>query len=204
MDDRSDLERLRDVADMMCSAHAWLRDRFSRQSRALDVVILLLSAWVTVLGLAETSIAAKLAPFSLAPTLWAGCLGAGTFGLVLLQTLLDLRSSSDQHARAFDLYFAIRVTAATALADGAVVRSAEIERLEASKPLVVPVPDRLFIRAKQRHLRKLALSEAVSDRPFANLWLVTAKAKLTETYGAMRDEEPAVRTVVPVEGPPRG
>lgn len=178
------LQRRRDVADMMCSGHAWLRDRFSRWAKALDAAVLLLSAWVTVLGLADPDLAGSLAPMSLAPTLWAGCLGAATFGLVLLQTRLDWRSSADQHARAFDLYFEIRNAADAAILDEAMAD--RLMRLEAARPLVIPIPDRLFLPVKQRHLRKVALSHAIRATPFALRPALALRRMVAETWLALR------------------
>lgn len=183
------LDRRRDVADMMCTAHAWLRDRYATRARLLDGTVLLLSGWVTLLGLADQTIAAALAPAAIPPTLWAGCLGAGTFGLALIQTMLDLRSRAGAHARAFDLYWSIRNAAEAAIRNATASHPdlTELERLEASKPLVLALPDALFLRAKRRHLRKRTASAVLNRHPAALLPLLAARDVITNTAVALRN-----------------
>ena len=68
-DFRGELERIRTVSDMLCTAHAGLRDRYARRALWLDLAILGLSTWLVALVFVEPRINLSLTPFGLDPQL---------------------------------------------------------------------------------------------------------------------------------------
>jgi hypothetical protein len=59
---RDELTRVRRVADMLCTGHAILRDRFARQALTVDVAVLGLSTWIVALAFVDPAINARLTP----------------------------------------------------------------------------------------------------------------------------------------------
>jgi hypothetical protein len=113
-----ELQRIRRVADMLCTGHAVLRDRYARRALVLDILTLLLSTWVVALAFVSPSIATILTPFGFNTTIWLGTLSAGTFFLTLLQLKTDWKSKADAHRRTLDLYAEVKREASYLLASG--------------------------------------------------------------------------------------
>src|SRR3972149_4769502 len=82
---RSELERIRRVADQLCTAHASMRDRFKRRAFGLDLAVLLLSAWLTALAFVDPRFHQWLVPLQIDAQLWIGLIGVLTFCLTLVQ-----------------------------------------------------------------------------------------------------------------------
>jgi len=60
---RKEIERIRNVSDMLCTGHAILRDRYERKALALDLSILALATWLSALAFVTPSINLSLTPF---------------------------------------------------------------------------------------------------------------------------------------------
>jgi hypothetical protein len=67
------------VSDSLCTAHAVLRDRFTRRALVLDIVILGSSIWLVAVAFVESNVASKLTPFDWDPQIWIGALATATF-----------------------------------------------------------------------------------------------------------------------------
>ena len=96
---RDELERIRRVADQLCTGHAALRDRYRAISLAMDVVILLSSLWLTAVAFIDPRLSRWLTPADLDPVLWIGLLGVLTFALTLVQLRADWKSRGEAHRR---------------------------------------------------------------------------------------------------------
>ena len=57
---REELQRIRRVSDMLCTAHAGLRDRYSGLALFLDLAVLGLSTWLVALAFVEPRIGVSL------------------------------------------------------------------------------------------------------------------------------------------------
>jgi hypothetical protein len=79
-----EIDRIRRVADMLCTGHAILRDRFARYALFLDLSILGLSLWLVALAFVAPQIEVDLTPFHLRKEIWIGLLSIGTFFLSLV------------------------------------------------------------------------------------------------------------------------
>src|ERR1700686_1849846 len=94
---REEVERIRRVADQLCTAHAALRDRFKRRVLLLDTVILLASAWLTALAFLDPRLSKWLIPFGIDSQLWIGLFGVLVFVLPLIQLKVDWGGKAEAH-----------------------------------------------------------------------------------------------------------
>jgi len=170
---RAELKRIARVADMLCTAHAGLRDKYRLLATCLDLAVLLLSAWVVALAFVEPRINVSLTPFGLDPQLWVGLLGVGVFGLSIVQLRVDWKGRSDAHARAFEAYAEVKRDGDFLLAIGQQITE------QACQPVftrygaagAIPVPEDEFLRRKRRHLLKVAISRHLDSNPAASIHL---------------------------------
>src|SRR5580700_3127453 len=99
MDCSQEIERIRRVSDMLATAHANLRERYSHRAVILDVAVLPLSTWLVSVVFVEPRINLKLTPSGIDPQIWVGLLGILTFFLSIVQLRVDWKRRSDAHKR---------------------------------------------------------------------------------------------------------
>lgn len=187
----SETRRIHRVADMLCTAHADLRDRFARRALALDLGILALAAWLVALAFVDPRINLSLAPLGMDPQIWTGLLAVGTFFLSLLQLKVDWKGRSDAHQRSLDIYGDVKREAGYLLSsteglDEQACRRV-INRYEMAAVISVPIPEREFIQQKQRHKMKIALSKHLDDHPFSSITLTRLKFWLRDNFDRKAD-----------------
>ena len=172
----SEIRRIKRVADQSCSAHSRLRDRFAGRATALDILVLAASAWILSLAFVDPSIALRITPFGLSSTLWIGLLSVATFVATLVQLKLDLRGRSDAHKRACEAQAELKRAAGEAEQQPDAGALAAIKAKQALASAVgVAIPEAEFLKQKQIHLRKVAISRYMDDRPFASIFLLTLR-----------------------------
>lgn len=169
---RAELGRIRRVSDMLCTAHAALRDRFARRALILDLLVLGLSTWLVALAFVEPRINISLTPLHLDPQLWGGLLAVGTFFLTIVQLKADWKSRSEAHGRTLDIYAEVKREAGYLLASDNLQEDA-IRRVQARYDMAsavgVAVPEKDFLSQKRRHLVKIALSRRLDKFPASSL-----------------------------------
>jgi hypothetical protein len=170
-----ELARVRRVADMLCTGHAVLRDRFARMALAVDLVILASSTWIVALAFVSSSLAVRLTPFGWDSTIWIGVLSTGTFFLTLLQIKTDWRGRSDAHKRTLILYAEVKREAGYLLASDQadeVAYRRVLARYDLASAVGVEIPERDFLRLKRHHKLKVLISKHLDDRPATSLILL--------------------------------
>lgn len=169
----ADLDRTIRVSDQSCTAYAILRDRYRRRSTLLDVVILLLSAWLTAMVWVQPVIAEQLTPFKLHKDIWIGFLSVGTFGLSLVQLQVNwkARASSCHQALTVLSTYVKELRPLRASPEPAKIEAA-LERYQAITEPLEPIPEAEFLKMKQRHQIKVRISKHLDTHPGANLWLL--------------------------------
>jgi len=171
---REELERIRRVADTLCTGHAGLRDRCARRALLLDLTILGISTWLVALAFVEPRINVRLTPFGWDGQVWVGVLGAATFFLSLVQMKMDWKGSADAHKRTVDVYAEVKREAGYMLAMGTldeVECRRVLARYDMASAVSVEMPEREFLPQKRRHLMKIALSRHLDAHPAASLLL---------------------------------
>jgi hypothetical protein len=172
---KEELERCRRVADQMVTAHSILRDRFARRALALDIAILILSAWVTTAAFIDPAIAHMISLWRLSPTISIGLVALVTFCLSLFQLKVDWKQRSDRHGQAARAYSTVKFILTRALDDtvaSAPEQQEALERYYGIGEFHVPIPDGKFNRLKQKHLIKVEISKQLSVTPGASRLLI--------------------------------
>ena len=192
VDLKAELKRVARVADILCTAHAGLRDRYRLFATYLDVFILLLSAWVVALAFVEPRINVSLTPFGFDPQIWVGLLGVAVFGLSIVQLRVDWKGRSDAHARAFEAYAKVKGDASFLLAAGREVTEQICQpifiRYDAAG--VTPIPESEFLKQKRRHLLKVAVSRHLDDHPAASIRLMRLRLWIRDNLSSHGSRAP--------------
>jgi hypothetical protein len=175
-DTTKEIQRIRRVSDLLCTAHARLRDKYSRLALVAEVVTLASSTWLLALVFVEPRINTRLTPMGLDPPIWIGFLSAATFFLTILQVRTDWRGKADAHARSLAMYAEVKRECGYLLTSGTIIGLAECQRLLArydmAADLCMAVPERDFLRYKKRHLTKVAISRLLDSHPSASIFLL--------------------------------
>lgn len=169
---RAELERIRRVADQLCTGHARLRDQFSRLATALDLLILGASTWLVALAFVEPGVAVALTPSDVDSRIWMGLLAVVTFFLTLVQLKTDWKGRADAHRRTFDIYAEVKREAGYILAGGEIDGEPSrrvLARYDLASAVGIALPERQFLKQKRRHLIKIALSRHLDTHPSAYL-----------------------------------
>lgn len=176
---REEIERIRSVADMLCTAHAGLRDRLARCALFLDLSILGLSTWLVALAFVAPQFNVSLTPFGLDPQIWSGLVAVSVFFLSIVQVKVDWKGRSAAHERSLAIYAEVKQEAGFLLASGddidEQVCRRVIARYDMASGVGVPIPEREFLRQKRRHKSKVELSRHLDRYPFASIPLTRIK-----------------------------
>lgn len=182
-----EIGRVRRVADMLCTAHAALRDRYSFRAFVLDLLILALSIWLVALAFIEPRIGLMFTPFGLEPLVWAGLLGVFTAILTVFGMRVDWRGRSEAHSRSLETYAQVKREAGFLLTSG---RNLDPEacrevlsRNDMASAVSVPIPEADFLGLKRRHLQKLALSRYLDTHPSAWIWWISLQFWIRDNFG---------------------
>jgi hypothetical protein len=181
---RDEVERIRRVADQLCTGHASMRDKFRRRAIGSELIILLLSAWLTALAFVDPRFHPWLVPLQLDAQLWIGLIGVLTFCLTLVQLQLNWRGRSEAHARSFGMYSEVKREAGYLLASSEVIPLREFQRLAArydmASDIGTGIPERDFLKLKRRHKLKVKVSKLLDTRPGASIALTKLKLILRD------------------------
>lgn len=187
---KAELKRIRRISDMLCTAHAGLRDEAERNALCLDAIVLALSAWVAALAFVDPAIAQLITPGNLPPTMWIGMMGLAAFVLTLVQMRWDLRGRAEAHRRALDAYAGVKRDAARLLSDFEAAKSEDFGRLVSQYDLAsamgVAIPEDKFAREKQRHLLKVRTSRYLDERPSTNVRLLRLQWALRDNLASFK------------------
>jgi hypothetical protein len=175
------LSRAVRVADQTCSGYAYLRDKYIRRALILDLAILLLSAWLASMVFVHPAVAIKLSPPALPPEIWIGLLSIVTFGLSLVQLLVDWKGRAQRYRHSLGTlsafvreYRPLLASIEEDAADAALARYSTIaDGLES-------IPERDFLRLKRMHLVKVEISRILDGKPGASLLLLRARMFLRD------------------------
>jgi len=183
---RAEIERMQRVADQLCTSHAALRDRFAGRQFAVDIAVLLLSAWITAMAFVDPRLDQWLVPPHFDAQLWIGLLGIIAFALTLIQFKADWRGRSEAHRRSFNMYAEVKREAGYLLAGASDIAIRDFQRLadryDMASDVGTGVPEKDFLVLKRRHKIKVAISRRLDERPGSSLWLTKIKLILRDNW----------------------
>jgi hypothetical protein len=192
---REEIARIRRVADMLCSGHAVLRDRYAHLGLLLDMSILLISIWLVALSFVAPPMSVALTPTAFSPQLWLGLLAVIAFFLSILQLKVDWKGRADAHKRSMDIYSDVKREAGYLFGIDPLPES-DYRRLmskyEVAAATAITIPEREFLRQKRNHLTKIALSKHLDLHPSASIWILRVRFWFRDTfnrYPRVKDEE---------------
>lgn len=192
-DMRAELERIRRVSDMLCTAHAGLSDRYGRFALAIDLGILGLSTWLVALAFVQPRINLSLTPFSLDPQLWGGLLAMLTFFLSVVHMKVDWKGRSDAHRRSCAAYADVHREAGYLASGGNNIDEQErrrlLNRFDLAGTISIAVPEAQFLPQKKRHLIKIAISKHLDTHPAASIFITRVKFWFRDNVGRRRGDE---------------
>jgi len=181
---RSEIARIREVSDMLCTGHASLRDRFQRRALLLDFSIFAISIWLVSLAFVEPRINLSLTPFNLDPPLWSGLLAILALLLSVLQIKVDWKGRSDAHRRSLEVYSEVKREAGYLLASCAEPDEDSCQRIfsryDLASSVGIAIPESEFLTQKRRHKLKISLSKYLDERPSASIPLTRLKLWLRD------------------------
>lgn len=183
--------------DQAASMQASLRGAYSAVGVTLAVVVLVLSAVALAFAFAGGDAPVTILGVSARRATWLGWLAIGIFSLTLVDLLTDPRGAARRRAEAVKAYASLKDDIRSARTDSepppdAVERASErYAQVSAAAP---PVPNVLFNHLKARHLRKVAISRLLTQRPGTSV-----RAARKALKASLRDRQSARR---PDNGPP--
>jgi len=168
-DFRPELERIKRVSDMLCTAHAGLQSKYTRRALIAELITLAASTWLVALVFVEPRINIHLTPKGFDPQVWIGFLSTATLFLTILQIRTDWRGKADAHCRSLAMYAEVKRECSYLLVSGAAIRQPECQRLltryDLATDIGIKVPDDAFLKYKKRHLTKVAISKHLDAHP---------------------------------------
>jgi hypothetical protein len=183
-DYRDEVRRIHRVSDTLITAHSILRDGLGRKAQALEVIILLASVWLTAMVFIDDQTATALTPGSLSPKIWIGLLSISVTALSVLQLKVNWQERSESHGQAARVYTLVKRQCTYLLANpGVLTREAcagLFQEYDLAGQIAVLVPDGAFLRLKQQHLKKVAISRVLDRRPGTAPWIVGVKLFLRD------------------------
>jgi hypothetical protein len=185
--DIAGVERALRIADQQATAYAILRDRYQYRSRLLDIGILLLSIWLVAMTFVEPVIGDSLSPAFVRREVWIGLLSIGAFVLSTLQLLVDWKGRAQSYARSLAAVSGFVKAYRGVLKRGEIDSAAVNEALaayRATSDSVEAVPEAEFLRLKQKHQIKMAVSQILNERPGRNITLIRLGIAWRDNFGS--------------------
>ena len=191
VDFREELERIKRVSDMLCTAHAGLQEKYTRRALAAELVTLASSTWLVALVFVEPRINFHLTPPGFDPQVWVGVLSTSTFFLTILQIRADWRGRADGYARSLAMYAEVKRECGYLLASGAAIVQVDCQRLltryDMATDVGTKIPESVFLRYKKRHLIKVAISKHLDSHPGTSILLLRWRLWFRGNWGKGRN-----------------
>ena len=180
------IRKTQKVADMLCSGHAQLRDRYRFRSSTLDILLLVFSILLVSQTFASDLITPQLSLFGVSSQYWLGILSICVFTLSMIQLRVDWKAKAHAHAKSFSLYAEVKREL------GYLILSQDIDpgtfgrvmtKYDLAGDLGTHIPEKEFLAQKQKHRIKVQISEILDSSPAAPIWLTRFKLFLDHTFG---------------------
>lgn len=147
--------------------HSALRDRYAAQGKTLRVAQLVLSVVATAFAFAGDNADVALLGLTANRTTWLGWVAVMILTLSIVDLVFDKSGHAGQHDSAVRQLATLK--AGYRVDPAPEEESAHLdqmtERYETTMDSIPSIPERLFVRLKARHLRKVEVSRVLSDHP---------------------------------------
>ena len=185
---RNELERIRRVSDMLVSMHSILRDEYSRKSTVVDCSLFGSSIILVALVFVDPLLLGWLSLSATASRILLGVFALVTFFISLVIFRVDWKSRSELHKYAAEMYSNIKLESQEILATFESASDVDIQRLliryKYLGQICVAIPDSSFLRLKNKHKTKVAISKYLDDNPGASLWVLRLRILFSGIFKA--------------------
>jgi hypothetical protein len=181
-----EFSRKRRVLDQMLTGHSLLRDRYKRHALALSLLTLALSIVATSIAFLSGESMFSVLGVQARAQIWIGSLTTILFFLTLVDLLVHWRERAGAHADAVQRLGRLKgMFRMATIHDDRVVAtgidlSIEYDRTMEQLP---PIPERLFLWMKAKHIRKVQVSKLLDTHAGAPLSYVYLLAYLEGVRG---------------------
>jgi len=183
---KNELQRIRRVSDMLTSMHSVLRDEYSRKSTIVDCALFGSLIILVALVFVDPALLGWLPLSASGSRILMGVFALITFFLSLVVFRVDWKPKSDLHKRAAEAYSRIKLECQELLMTFNTASDTEIQKLLVRYrdlgEICVAVPEGSFLRLKNKHKLKVALSKYLDDNPGACLLLLKLKIWFADTF----------------------
>lgn len=171
-----EFRRKRRVLNQMLTGHSLLRDLYERRALTLSLLILALSIAATATAFLSGDAPMTVLGIRARVQVWVGLLTAVIFFLSLVDLRVDWRQRAGAHEDAARRLGRLKGIFRGATVVDDTVDSAGVDldlEYEAVMEQVPPIPEKWFLRAKAKHVRKVRVSELLDSHAGAPAWWVT-------------------------------
>ena len=183
---KKELERVKRVSDMLITMHSVLRDEYSRKSIAVDCALFASSIILAALVFMDPLLLGWLPLSATGSRVLLGVFALVTFFLSLVIFRVDWKSKAELHKRAAEAYSHIKLECNKLLIPFNTTADTEIHKLLTRYSdlgeICVAVPEGSFLRLKNKHKFKVALSKYLDNNPGVCLQLLKLKIWFAGTF----------------------
>lgn len=183
---KKELERVKRVSDMLITMHSVLRDEYSRRSIAVACALFASSIILVALVFMDPVLLGWLPLSATGSRILIGVFALVTFFLSLVTFRVDWKSKAELHKRAAEAYSHIKLECQELLITFNTASDTEIQKLLTRYrdlgEICVAIPEGSFLRLKNKHKLKVALSKYLDDNPGACLPLLKLKLWFADTF----------------------
>jgi hypothetical protein len=164
---KKEVERIFRVSDMLISMHSMLRDEYSRKSTNVDCSLFASSIILVALVFIDPLLLDWLPISAIVSRIILGVFALLTFFLSLVIFRVDWKSKSELHKHAAEVYSNIKLECQEILSNFEIASELDIQRLfiryRYLGQICVAVPDNSFLRLKNKHKTKVAISKYLDN-----------------------------------------
>jgi len=173
-----EISRTRKTADLLCSAHGKLRDKFRQRALLLDVLLLIASSFLVLHVLADKNFLEKINIFGVEYNNLLSGLSILVFVLSVLELRVDWKGQAQAHSKSYALYAEVKrelgyLQGSTRLIKADVRRV--MSKYDMASELGTNISEKDFLKLKQNHREKIELSKYLDTHPSANILLTRLK-----------------------------
>lgn len=176
--DSSQIEKTRKKADLLCSAHANLKDRYARRAVLLDSFLLISSALLAIHILADKDFLQKVTPFGLEYQTILAVLSIFVFVLSILELRVNWKGKAQAHAKSLALYAEVKRELGYIISSSRIIKAdvmRVISKYDMAAELGTSISEKDFLTQKKKHRAKIKMSKYLDDFPHANIPLTCLK-----------------------------
>lgn len=167
MQNLNELKRIKRVADMVVTAHAFLKERYLAFSLISDVLLFTCAAILCIITFADRAILAKY--FGIRYTLFIGILAIVSFIYSFISNQLGWKVKAEKHKVAFEKYMDLKFECADILKridEGETIDiNRFLEKYYTLTPCIISIPEKLFLKCKKHHILKVFISKYIDEHP---------------------------------------